>query len=64
MLERFRYTYECNKLNLLIVGDSNRQQEFIRDNLNFLECQDYDLWMHAEILRLQGEFMLQRGDLI
>lgn len=28
-----------------------------------MECPDYDLWMHAEVLRLQGEFMLSRGDL-
>ena len=63
MLERFRYTYEVNKLNMLTISDSTRQQEFIRDNQSFVECPDYDLWMHAEILRLQGEYMLSKGDI-
>ena len=63
MLERFRYTYEVNKLNMLTISDSTRQQEFIRDNQSFVENSDYDLWMHAEILRLQGDYMLSKGDI-
>jgi hypothetical protein len=33
------------------------------ENARFVENKDYDLWMHADILRLQGQFMLSKGDL-
>jgi hypothetical protein len=62
-LERFRYTYETNKLHMLTLSESARQQEIMIENNQFLECPDYDLWMHAEILRLQGEFMMSKGDI-
>lgn len=52
ILERFRLTYETNKLLMLTCNDSGRLTNLIHDNHNFIECPDYDLWMQAEILRL------------
>lgn len=63
MLEHFRYTYETNKLNMLTMSDSTRVADLIKDNNAFVENPEYDLWMRAEILRLQGEYMMSRGDL-
>jgi hypothetical protein len=34
-----------------------------RDNEAFIANEDYDLWMSAEIIRLQGEQFLAQGDL-
>ena len=54
MLERFRFLYETNKIHLLTVPNSLKQQELFAENARFVQNSDYDLWMHAEILRLQG----------
>ena len=48
-LERFKYRYETFKLHLAI---DQKGLEMIQESSKFLECTDYDLWMHAEILRL------------
>lgn len=62
-LERYRFTYENFKLHMITGVDQTVNQEVLREGLDFLDNKDYDPWMHAEILRLQGEYFLQRGDL-
>lgn len=64
LLERFQYQYELNKLNI-ITGKTNslNSNELMISNKAFCENKDYDLWMVAEIHRLQGEQHLARGNI-
>lgn len=64
-LERFRYLYEMNKLHVTteLSADKIRMQKLEKENEEFIKNQDYDLWMTAEIHRLQGEYSLKKGDI-
>ena len=62
-LERFKMLYETFKLVTKYQTDSNKIKEVNLAALEFFQNKDYDLWMHAEILRLEGEFALSKGQL-
>lgn len=53
--------YETFKLVTKYQTDSTKLKEVSLAALDFFKNQDYDLWMHAEILRLEGEFALNKG---
>ena len=53
-LERFKYHYENFKLTMKFHKDAGSQLECLMKSLEFVEKNEYDLWMHAEILRLMG----------
>jgi len=48
---------------MLFNEDNSNQLEFLQESIRFTESSEYDLWMRAEIQRLQGEYWLSRGDL-
>lgn len=60
-LERFKFMYETFKLVTKYQTDSTKLKEVSLAALDFFKNPDYDLWMHAEILRLEGEFALNKG---
>ena len=53
-LERFKYYYETFKLTMKFHKDPTTQHECLIKSLEFVDKNEYDLWMHAEILRLMG----------
>ena len=55
--------YETFKLVTKYQTDSTKIKEVAIAAVDFFKNPDYDLWMHAEILRLEGEFALSKGNL-
>lgn len=62
-LERFKYMYESFKLVSKFQPDSSRLKETQIQAIDFVKNPDFELWMHADILRLEGEFALAKGQL-
>ncbi len=55
--------YEQFKLITKYQTDSTKIKEVQLTAIDFFKNPDYDLWMHAEILRLEGEYALSKGQL-
>lgn len=62
-LERFKYMYETFKLTTKYQTDSTKLKETLIQACEFSKNPDFDLWMHADILRLEGEYALAKGQL-
>ena len=62
-LERFKYLYENFKLQMKFAKDPGTHHAILLKSSEFLQKNEYDQWMHAEILRLMGQHHLETGNL-